>query len=125
MTMRFLSKLFLLTVAFGVLCAAVATARTNITATLHSNNPGTSAACPWTENFTGTIRGAPGTPVTYRFDRNNGNGQTQSTTIPPGGSKQVSDSWTSSISGDKWEILRVITPQEVSSNRATFQVRCR
>ncbi|MBV8083139.1 MAG: hypothetical protein JOY86_09210 [Candidatus Eremiobacteraeota bacterium] len=123
--MRLWTKLLLFTVAFGVLCAAAASAASgNITVTLHSNNPVAGVACPWTENFTGTIRGPAGTAITYRFERSNGNLATHSTTIPAGGSKQVSDSWVSSHSGDKWARLHVLTPQDVASDKATFSVHC-
>src|SRR5215469_57665 len=123
--MRLLSKCFIITVAFGVLCAATATATSgNITITLHNNSNTSGPSCPFVEIFTGTIRGPAGTPITYRFERSNGNLATHSTTIPAGGSKQVSNSWTTGRSGFYWARLRVLTPQDVSSEKATFQVHC-
>jgi hypothetical protein len=123
--MRLLSKLLVLTVAFGVLCAAVATAASsNITVTLHGSNPVAGVSCPHIENFTGTIRGPAAMHITYRFERSNGYLATHTTAIPTGGSKQVSDSWTTAKSGSYWERLHVLTPQDSESDKATFDVHC-
>jgi hypothetical protein len=122
--MRLLSKLFVFTVAFGVLCVAVATAASgNITVHLHNDNTA-GLSCPFTEQFIGTIRGPAGTAITYRFERSNGTLETHSTTIPAGGSKQVSNSWTTSKSGSYWARLHVLTPQAVESEKASFSVHC-
>ncbi|MBV8170693.1 MAG: hypothetical protein JO219_02050 [Candidatus Eremiobacteraeota bacterium] len=122
--MRLLSKLLVFTVAFGVLCAAAATAAsTNITVHIHNSNVA-GLACPFAENFTGTIHGPANTPITYRWERSNGYLATHSTTIPAGGSKQVSDVWTTSKSGAYWARLHVLTPQSAVSDKGTFQVHC-
>ncbi|HME82312.1 MAG TPA: hypothetical protein VKF82_09575 [Candidatus Eremiobacteraceae bacterium] len=126
--MKFWSKLLVLAVAFGALCAVASAAATPITVTLHGPNSmvgGGAGMCPQVEQFTGNIHGSAGTAVTYRFERSTGEKETtHSATIPASGSKQVSDTWTVGKSGSYWNELHVLTPTSVASDKAPFQVNC-
>jgi hypothetical protein len=125
--MRLWSKLLVFAVVCGALSAAASAAATPITVTLHGPNSmvGGGASCPQVENFTGTIHGAAGTAVTYRFERSStGNEATHSVTIPAAGSKQVAETWTVGKSGSYWTTLHVLTPTSVESSKAGFKVNC-
>jgi hypothetical protein len=126
--MRLWSKLLVFAVVCGALSAAASAAATPITVTLHGPNSmvgGGAGQCPQVENFTGTIHGAAGTAVTYRFVRSStGNEATHSVTIPAAGSKQVVETWTVGKSGSYSLTLHVLTPTSVVSSKAGFQVNC-
>ena len=123
--MRFWSKLLLIAIAFGVLCAvAAAAAPPKFVITLHGYSPVGGPTCPYTESFTGTIHGPPGTAITYRFERSTGAEPTHSAKISEKGTLQVVDSWTRHVSGEVWQQLHILTPIGIESDKVTFSVKC-
>ena len=87
--------------------------------------PSSSVSCPQTFNFTGQIVVNVGGTVTYRWERSDGSmGATQTFRFAAGGAQSFVDSWTISSNFGGWERLHVLTPNDVSSNQATFTLAC-
>lgn len=103
-----------------------------ITGLTASVSPGDAPACSPTTavfNFSATITAsAPGT-ATYKWERSD-HASTPSVNLAftSPGSKTVTTSWTlSRVSGETyngWEKVHVLTPNDISSNQATFTVHC-
>jgi hypothetical protein len=130
--MKVLSKLLALAVFVAAL-SAPANAALSITAHLINENASGGAAgqCPQTYNFTGTINAAGWIAgshriVTYRFEKSDGTiEKTHQWTAPAApGSKQVVDSWTLGGTSDRWEVLHVLTPIDVVSEKSHVHPHC-
>src|SRR5688572_22935030 len=89
-----------------------------------------SGPCPATIGFTGKIIANGRLTARYRFERSNGTSSpTQSISFGGPGEEAVSTSWTPSLSSgastfEGWIVLRILTPNEVVSERANFSVHC-
>ena len=81
--------------------------------------------CPKTFNFSAVIAvNGPGT-VTYRWERSDGAiASTQTVTFTAAGSKTVTATWTLSAAGTHWMRIHILTPNEMISNQASFQLIC-
>ena len=131
--MKVLSRLLVVAIFLAALCAPASAA---LSITVHVTNISSSetqsgAACPVTYNFTGTINAegwsaGSNRVVTYRFERSDGtNEKTHQWTSPiGGGSKQVVDSWTLGGKKEQWEVLHVLTPIDVVSQRSHVHPNC-
>ena len=97
---------------------------------LHASPTTFSGACPATISFTGKITVNGRLTARYRFERSDGTSTpTQSISFGGPGQKPVSTSWTPPLSSgvsifEGWIVLRILTPNEVVSERANFSVRC-
>lgn len=82
--------------------------------------------CPHTFHFNGTIRvNAPGT-VTYRWERSDGTSDTRTMQFSAAGDKTIeSGDFKSGSSGTFWARLHVLTPNDKTSNQATFTLTCK
>ncbi|MEW5717719.1 MAG: NBR1-Ig-like domain-containing protein [Chloroflexota bacterium] len=88
-----------------------------------------SGACPKTVNFSGVITVNDAGPVTYRWESSDGSNSGDITINFSGaGSQTVSSTWTLGASGttytDYWRRLHISSPTDVTSNHATFTLRC-
>jgi hypothetical protein len=87
-------------------------------------------ACPVTITFSGRISAAGGAgTVTYKWLRNDGaSAPVETISFSGPGSKDISTSWYLGGPGlpnyDGWQALQILDPQERTSERATFRVRC-
>lgn len=96
-----------------------------VTAAAAAVAPLTSNACPTTFNFSGTITANGAGTVTYKWERSDGaQGPTESVTFTGATSQSVPTTWTLSNPGTKWERLRILTPNDLTSNQATFTLNC-
>ena len=122
-------------VAISTMFAAATPALAAITTTqLTAASPNSNGPCPFTETFTGTINGTPGTSFQYSFNRYiNGTQQVQNVgaaTIPAAGSVAVSDSFTingtsAGLNFDQIWVHNIAGGQsDVYSSRAAFSVNC-
>ncbi len=88
--------------------------------------PASSTTCPTTFNFAGQIVvNATGT-VTYRWERSDGaTGPVQTVNFGPGVTTvDVNTTWQLGAAGTFWERIHVLTPNDISSNQATFTLSC-
>jgi hypothetical protein len=103
-----------------------ATSSFTVTGVTASANPSSfSGSCPATANFFATITASgPGT-VNYRWERSDGTaGSTESVIFAGAGPQIVSTSWPLSTSGTYWERIHIYTPNEMTSNQASFTLNC-
>ncbi|MEW5982497.1 MAG: hypothetical protein AB1806_09015 [Acidobacteriota bacterium] len=84
-----------------------------------------SGACPRRFTFTGTITASePGT-VTHKWERSDGTTTPLETLIFPGsGSLTVVNSWDVASTTDGWARVKVMSPNETTSNQARFVAVC-
>jgi len=104
------------------------------TATLTAASPTSNGPCPFTETFTGSIAGSPGTTFVYAFNRYIDGVQHVQTigaaTMPASGSLAVSDSFgitttSTGINFDQIWVHNISGGQaDVYSARASFSVTC-
>ncbi len=86
--------------------------------------------CPVTITFSGRISAAGGAgTVTYKWLRNDGaSAPVETITFSGPGSKDISTIWYLGGPGlasyEGWQALQILDPQERTSERATFRVRC-
>ena len=63
--------------------------------------------------------------VTYRWERSDGaTGQTETLNFTGAGTQTVTNSWQLSANGSFWERVHVLTPNDTSSNDASFTNNC-
>lgn len=98
-----------------------------VTAVVAAVAPISSNVCPTTFNFSGTITTNLAGTVNFKWERSDGaSGISQSLVFDSAGSKTVTTSW--QLSNDepptKWEKLHVLSPNDISSNEATFTLNC-
>lgn len=82
-------------------------------------------SCPRKFTFTGTITASePGT-VTYKWERSDGTATPLETLIFAGsGSLTVTNAWDVNATIDAWSRVKVMSPNEVTSNQAKFVAVC-
>ncbi len=81
--------------------------------------------CPQPFNFTGQITVAGSGTVTYRWERSDGATADEETIDFAGpGTQAVNTSWNLGSDGSHWQRLRIIAPNEVVSNDASFTLTC-
>jgi hypothetical protein len=82
-------------------------------------------ACPKDFSCSAVITAnAPG-KVTYRWERSDGgNSPTQTVNFATAGSQTVTTGWPRQTSGAYWVRIRTLTPNEVLSNQASFNLTC-
>lgn len=75
--------------------------------------------------YRGTITGAPGTAVSYRWERSDGSADAgpHTVTLPGSGTHTATTTWTRGPGSD-WVLLKVTSPVTVTSNRAEVTVDC-
>ena len=98
-----------------------------VTATTASVSPSTyGGACPGTFNFLADITTNGAGSVTYRWERSDGvTGPTQTLTFNAAGTQPAAAaSWQLDGNGAFWERVHVLTPNDISSNQATFTNSC-
>jgi hypothetical protein len=80
--------------------------------------------CPGVFSFTGSVTSTSGT-VTYRWERSDGaTGPEQTLSFAKSGTQTITDSWELSAVGTFWERVHVLSPMDLSSNKATFTNAC-
>ena len=96
-----------------------------------SVNPASySGACPATFSFGATITANDAGPVTYKWESSDGsyNSSPTSITFNGAGSQNVYTTWALGAPGqtftDYWLHLHVLSPTDVTSNNATFTLKC-
>jgi hypothetical protein len=95
-----------------------------------ANPTDVSSTCPRGIDFSGTITVNDAGSVTYKWESSDGtyNPPATSITFAGAGSQTVSTTWTLGSSGktftDYWLHLHVLSPTDVTSNNATFTLRC-
>ena len=84
-----------------------------------------SGACPTTFQFTANITtNAPGN-VTYQWERSDGaSGQATTVAFAAAESRMINTTWYIGAPGTYWERIRVLSPNDVVSNEATFTLAC-
>ena len=96
-----------------------------VTAAAAAVAPTTGNSCPTTFNFSGVITANGAGNVTYKWERSDGaQGPTESVTFTGAASQSVSTTWNLSNPGTKWERLHILTPNDLTSNQATFTLSC-
>ena len=89
-----------------------------------------SGTCPKTVTFSGTITANDAGNVTYKWESSDGSNDSivLSLAFDGAGSKTVTHTWLMGSSGktftDYWERLHIMSPTDVTSNNATFTLRC-
>jgi len=84
-----------------------------------------SGACPKSFNFTADITVNDAGTVEYVWERSDGSsGTPQTVDFAGAGTKTVNTSWSLSAAGEKWQHLRIIAPNGLTSNQATFTLEC-
>jgi hypothetical protein len=89
-----------------------------------------SGSCPKTVNFSGTITANDAGTVTYKWESSDGSNDSpvSSLTFSGPGSITVNRSWTLGTRGNTfsnyWQRLHILSPTDVTSNNATFTLRC-
>lgn len=87
--------------------------------------PTSSNTCPTTFNFSATITTNAAGTVTYKWERSDGaTGSTQSESFAAAESKTVTTTWAIGAAGTHWERVHVLTPNDLTSNQATFTLTC-
>ncbi len=82
-------------------------------------------SCPQEFNFTGQITVIGTGTVTYVWERSDGaDVSEESLVFDSPGTKTVNTSWSLSADGERWRRLRILSPNEVTSNQATFSLDC-
>lgn len=98
-----------------------------VTGVVAAVSPTSSNTCPTTFNFTANITTNAAGSVTYKWERSDGASGTTETLVFTGAqTKTVETTW--SIGNDeppsKWEKVHILTPNDISSNQATFTLNC-
>jgi hypothetical protein len=116
----------LLSAESAVLFGKVATAFKATEVSLTAEPDDYSGPGPALIKFTGKITAnGPGT-VKYTFPRSDGaRGPTFTVTFEKFGTKEVSTSWQLGGKYEGWQTLKVVAPNEVVSEKATFKVDCK
>lgn len=86
-----------------------------------------SRQCPARFDFTGSISANGSGDVVYRWERSDGGmGAEQTLSFAEAGTQTVSESWTLSTVGTNsyWEVVHVLTPNDMTSNQASFTLSC-
>jgi hypothetical protein len=87
--------------------------------------PSFTGACPKTFTFSGTIATSGPATVTYRWERSdNAQSPIQTLTFAAAGSQTVTETWQLGATYSGWERLHVLTPSDLLSNQATFNLTC-
>ncbi|HLY28246.1 MAG TPA: hypothetical protein VKQ72_18005 [Aggregatilineales bacterium] len=89
-------------------------------------SPASGSSCPMTFHFTGQIVvNVPG-QVMYHWERSDGaTGPTLGITYPAGVTTvDVQDTWTLSGNYSGWERIHVTSPNDITSNQASFSLSC-
>jgi len=96
---------------------------TNVTANV---NPPSSNSCPTTFNFSGQITTNGAGTVTYVWERSDGAiAPNQNLVFGSAGTQMVNnDTWSIGAAGTHWERVRIVSPNAVTSNQATFTLTC-
>ena len=89
-----------------------------------------SGPCPVAIRFTGRISVVGGSGVvSYKFTRSDGaSAPIKTITFDQPGSKDVHISWklgSTSFTYSGWQAIRIFEPQELESNRASFNIKCK
>jgi|LGOV01.1.fsa_nt_gb hypothetical protein len=81
--------------------------------------------CPTTVRFRGKIYANGRGTVRYTFIRSDGATRPEHTlNFEAAGSRNVSNTWQLSHNYSGWQAIRILSPQEMVSNRARFGLRC-
>ncbi len=99
------------------------------TATLSASPAAYSGKCPTTITFNGSITAPKAGKLQYKFIRSdNANAPIQTLEFDKPGTKPVSTTWTLGGPGlpeyEGWQAIQIVYPQQVTSNRAVFKVKC-
>jgi hypothetical protein len=82
-------------------------------------------SCPYTFTCTVTITATAAGTVTYRWERSDGGySPTQTMTFTTAGSQTAATGWPRETTGTHWVRVRVLTPNELVSNQASFNLTC-
>jgi hypothetical protein len=99
----------------------------SVTSVEASVKPTAARQCPAEFNFTGSITTNGAGSVTYRWERSDGGmGIVQTLSFAGAGTQTLTNSWTLSPPGANtyWEVVHVLTPNDMTSSQATFTLMC-
>jgi len=95
---------------------------TNVSASV---NPPSSNSCPTTFNFSAQITTNSAGAVTYVWERSDGASAPNQNVVFSGADTQiVNTTWSIGAAGTHWERVRIISPNALTSNQATFTLTC-
>ncbi len=101
------------------------TAPVNVTANVTADPPNYSGPCPGTITFRGAIAASGPCDVSYKFIRSDGaTAPVQALHFAAAGSRQVNETWTIGMNYSGWEAIQILSPAELQSNQAPFQITC-
>ncbi len=96
-----------------------------VTSVTASVNPPSSGVCPTTFNFSAQIAANGAGTVTYVWERSDGaSAPNQNLVFSSAGTQVVNTTWTIGAAGTHWERVRIISPNALTSNQATFTLTC-
>lgn len=86
--------------------------------------------CPQSFLFAGKITATGKGAITYRWDRSDGTpGEVQKLAFTEAGTEIVTTIWelgkTGALYSNYWQVLHILSPQEMTSNEAVFSLDCR
>lgn len=82
-------------------------------------------SCPKTVNFSANITTNQGGTVTYKWERSdNAGAPTESLSFASASTQSVSDTWSLGANYSGWERLHILTPNDLTSNQASFTLTC-
>lgn len=126
--MKPLLKTAIAGLALAGLSLATPALAADYSASLNVNPSSHSGKCPHKFVFKGVIRAKRAGRVDYKFIRSDGaNAPVQHLNFAAPGAKAVSTTWTLGGPGmnyNGWEAIQILYPQQVTSNRAAFRLRC-
>ena len=121
--------LIMLGLAFFLAMGLAVYAASDITASLSAHPTSYNGKCPAVIKFNGEITSIKAGRVQYKFIRSdNANAPVQTLSFAKPGKKSVSTTWT--LGGAAlptyagWEAIQVISPEQVESNKAEFNIQC-
>lgn len=91
--------------------------------------PTTSAVCPTTYNFSASITTNAAGTVTYKWERSDGAGApTETISFASAGTQTVTDTWMRGVTTPPgtpgWERVHILTPNDLTSNKAELTQTC-
>jgi Bacterial Ig domain len=87
--------------------------------------PPSSNSCPTTFNFSALITTNGAGSVTYVWERSDGaSAPNQNVVFSGAGTQMVNTTWSIGAAGTNWERVRIISPNALTSNQATFTLTC-
>ncbi|MCX6539316.1 MAG: hypothetical protein NT151_10365 [Acidobacteria bacterium] len=96
------------------------------TATVVVDNSALNVTCPGNVTFTATLTSNKDGVIAYKWERSDGSATaTQTLTFPSATSLTAVNTWQVPATTSAWQLLHVVTPNDISSNPVNFTVTCK